>query len=83
MKIADSASKDDNTYGGGEIPPCTGLAPDALPEVQKLDLAENLQSGVSTQNALSGNAIKTNRSKVIDNEQLINNKYFPIVWKAT
>ena len=59
MKIADNASIDDNTHGGGEIPPCTGFAPDALPEVPKLDLAENLQSGVSTRNALSGNAFKT------------------------
>ena len=59
MKIADNASIDDNTHGGGEIPPCTGFAPDALPEVQKPDLAENLQSGVSTRNALSGSAIKT------------------------
>ena len=31
MKIADNASIDDITHGGGEIPPCTGLTPDALP----------------------------------------------------
>ncbi len=53
MKIADNASIDDNTHGGGEIPPRTGLTPDALPEVQEPVLAENLQSGVSTRNALS------------------------------
>lgn len=54
MKIADNASIDDNTHGGGEIPPCTGLTPDALPEVQEPVLAENSQTGVSTRNALSG-----------------------------
>lgn len=54
MKIADNASIDDNTHGGGEIPPCTGFAPDALPEVQEPVLAENSQTGVSTRNALSG-----------------------------
>lgn len=48
MKIADSTSTDDNTYGGGEKPPCTGLIPDVLPEVQKSVLEENSQTGVST-----------------------------------
>ena len=66
MKIADNASIDDNTHGGGEIPPCTRLTPDALPEVQEPVLAENLQSGVSTRNALSGNAIKTIKRKPKD-----------------
>ena len=51
MKIADNASIDDNTHGGGEIPPRTGLTPDALPEVQEPVLAENSQTGVSTRNA--------------------------------
>ena len=59
MKFADNASIDDNTHGGGEIPLCTGLTPDALPEVKKPVLAENLQSGVSTRNALSGRTRKT------------------------
>ena len=47
MKIADNASIDDNTQGGGEIPPLTWLTPDALPEVQMPVMAEDLQSGVS------------------------------------
>lgn len=51
MKIADNTSIDDNTHGGGEIPPRTGLTPDALPEVQEPVLAENSQTGVSTRNA--------------------------------
>ena len=59
MKIADNASIDDNTHGGGEIPPRTGLTPDALPEVQEPVLAENSQTGVSTRNALSGTDGKT------------------------
>ena len=50
MTIADNASIED-THGGGEIPPCTGLTPDALPEVPEPAKAENLQSGVSTRNA--------------------------------
>ena len=63
MKIADNASIDDNTHGGGEIPPRTGLTPDALPEVQEPVLAENSQTGVSTRNALSGSIIKTIKRK--------------------
>ena len=63
MKIADNASLDDNTYGGGEIPPRTGLIPDALPEVQKPAKAENLQSGVSTNNVPSGKVLKTIKRK--------------------
>lgn len=59
MKFADNASIDDNTHGGGEIPPCTGLAPDALPEVQVPVLAENSQTGVSTRNAQPVADIKT------------------------
>ena len=62
MKIADNASIDDNTHGGGEIPPRTGLAPDALPEVQSPE-AENSQTGVSTRNALPGSIIKTIKRK--------------------
>ena len=59
MKIADNASIDDNTHGGGEIPPCTGLTPDALPEVQEPVLAENSQTGVSTKNAQPVTDVKT------------------------
>ena len=54
MKFADNVSIDDNTHGGGEIPPRTGLTPDALPEVQEPILEENSQTGMSTRNALSG-----------------------------
>ena len=58
MTIADNASIED-THGGGETPPCTGLNPDALLEVPEPVTAENLQSGVSTRNALSGTDGKT------------------------
>ena len=54
MDAKKHASGDINTHGGGETPPCTGLTPDALPEVQESVLAENSQTGVSTRNALSG-----------------------------
>ena len=50
MKVVDNASEYVTPIGGGERPPCTGITPDALPEVQKPLLAENLQSGVSTNN---------------------------------
>ena len=63
MEIVDNTSEYVTPNGGGERPPCTGLTPDALPEVQKPVLAENLQSGVSTRNALSGNSIKTVKRK--------------------
>ena len=66
MKIADNASKDDNTHGGGEIPPRTGLIPDALLEVQEPVLAENSQTGVSTRNALLGSTLKTIKRKPKD-----------------
>ena len=63
MKFADNTSIDDNTHGGGEIPPRTGLIPDALLEVQEPVLAENSQTGVSTRNALLGSTLKTIKRK--------------------
>lgn len=48
-------SGDTNTSGGGESPPCVGLTPDALPEVQKPIAKENLQKGVSTKSVLTPN----------------------------
>ena len=54
MNVNEHTSGDIDTHGGGERPPCTGITPDALPEVQKPVLAENSQTGVSTRNALSG-----------------------------
>ena len=63
MIIADNASIDDNTHGGGEIPPRTGLTPDVLPEVQEPAKAENLQRGVSTNNVPSGKILKTIKLK--------------------
>lgn len=50
MNVNTHTSGDVDTHGGGERPPCTGLTPDALPEVQKPVLAENSQTGVSTRN---------------------------------
>ncbi|MDY5328830.1 MAG: UpxY family transcription antiterminator [Bacteroidaceae bacterium] len=63
MKFADNASIDGNTHGGGEIPPCTELTPDALPEVQEPVLVENSQTGVSARNALSDRTLKTIKRK--------------------
>ena len=57
MSVTKHALGDTNTCGGGLKPPSSGLAPDALPEVQKPVLEENSQTGVSTKNALSGKSI--------------------------
>lgn len=64
MKIVDNASTDDNTHGGGEIPPCIGLTPNVLPEVQGPVLAENSHTGVSTRNVLPGSTLKTIKRKL-------------------
>ena len=58
MNVKEHASDDIDVPGGGKSPPCTGLAPDVLPEVQKPVLAENKKTGVSTGNALSGAVTK-------------------------
>ena len=54
MNVAEHTSNEESTHGGGVNPPCTGLTPDALPEVQQPVLVENSPTGVSTKNALSG-----------------------------
>lgn len=54
MNIDVVASKDVDSQEGGQNLPCIGLASDAFPEVQKPVLAENSDTGVSTENALSG-----------------------------
>lgn len=66
MNVNEHTSGDIDTHGGGERPPCTGLTPDVLPEVQKPVLAENSQTGVSTRNALSGSTLKTIKRKPKD-----------------
>lgn len=45
MNVDEPASKNANTQGGGIEPPCTGLTPDVLPEVQKPITAENSHTG--------------------------------------
>lgn len=54
MNVVEHAFGDVNTCRGGEKPPGTGFIPDALPEVRRPAMAGNSQTGVSTQNALSG-----------------------------
>lgn len=44
----------DDINGGGKSSPRIGSIPDALPEVRKPPLAENSQTGVSTENAPPG-----------------------------
>ncbi len=53
MNVADSTSMDVNANGDGINSLCTGLIPDALPEVQDPVSVENSQTGVSTKNVLS------------------------------
>lgn len=57
MNVDYPASKNANTQGGGIEPPCTGLTPDVLPEVQKPITAENSHTGVSPRNAQSANKV--------------------------
>ncbi len=61
MNIADNTSMDVNNHGDNIISPCTGLAPDALPKVQKPFQAENSHTGVSTRNALSATTAKNHK----------------------
>ena len=51
MKVDEWTSKDGHTLGGGEFPPCAGLASSVLPEAQSVVSAESSQTGVSTKNA--------------------------------
>lgn len=59
MNVKKHAIDDIITHGGSEKPPCTGLAPDVLPEVQMPVLAEKSHGGVSTKNALLRTITKT------------------------
>ena len=63
MNVNEHTSGDMNTHGVGKRPPCTGLAPDVLPEVQKPVWAENSQTGVSIRYVLLGSALKTIKRK--------------------
>lgn len=67
MNIDEYASIDVNTHEGGNASPCTELTLDALPEVQKLFLAENSHTGVSTKNALSGTDRSPKKVPEVDN----------------
>lgn len=49
MKVDECVPTDAHTSGGGERPPCAGLASYALPEVQHAVSAESSHTGVSTQ----------------------------------
>ena len=52
MKIDEFTSPSVNTCGGGENPPCVGLASSVLPETRSAVAIESSQTGVSTKNAL-------------------------------
>lgn len=51
MHIDEWTSDDGHTLGGGEIPPCAGLASSVLPEAPGKVAAESSHTGVSTSNA--------------------------------
>ena len=51
MKIDEFTSSSVNTCGGGENPPCVGLASSVLPETRSAVAIESSQTGVSTRNA--------------------------------
>ena len=52
MKIDEFTSPSVNTCGGGENPPCVGLASSVLPETRSAVAIESSQTGVSTKCAL-------------------------------
>ena len=56
MKIDEFTSSSVNTYGGGENPPCVGLASSVLPETRSVVAIESSQTGVSTRNAHTSTA---------------------------
>ena len=66
MNIADNASDDAHTKGGGIIPPCTGIESDALPEVPMPFLAGNSHTGVSTRNVLPETFLKSNKKNAAE-----------------
>lgn len=57
MNIDNCTPEEVHTLGDGEQSPCTGLAPDVLPETQGSVSAKSSQTGVSTRNALSPTAL--------------------------
>ncbi|MGN0282074.1 MAG: UpxY family transcription antiterminator [Prevotella sp.] len=63
MNVTQHPSGDVNTHGGGEMPPCTGFTPDALPEIREPFSAENSQTGVSTRNVLSEESSMKKKAK--------------------
>ena len=65
MNIDELASKYANTHGGDIVPPCTGLTSDALPEVLKLTMVENSDTGVSTRNAHIASKSKAQKEEEI------------------
>lgn len=67
MNVVEHTLGDIDTHGGGERPPCTGFAPDALPEAQKPVLAESSQTGVSTKNGLCRTIVKAKKQAPVAN----------------
>ena len=63
MKVDEWTSNDGHTLGGGEFPPCAGLASNALPESQSSVPAEVSRKGVSTQCTLLTTRLKAQKER--------------------
>ena len=63
MKVDEWTSNDGHTLGGGEFPPCAGLASNALPESQSSVPAEVSRKGVSTQCTLLATRLKAQKER--------------------
>ena len=63
MKVDEWTSEDVHTSGGGEFPPCAGLASNALPEAQSTVSAESSQTGVSTRSVHIASKPKAQKEK--------------------
>lgn len=63
MKIDECTPENVHTVGGGETPPCAGLTPSVLPEVQSTISAVSSHTGVSTRNVHTGTTLKQQKQE--------------------
>lgn len=75
MKVDECTSEDVHTVGGGETPPCAGLASNALPEAQSTVSAESSQTGVSTRNAHIASKPKAQKEEEIPHWYVLRTTY--------
>lgn len=75
MNIAECIPGDIDVPRDGLPPPRIGFVSDALPEVRKPVMAENLQTGVSTKNALPGTSSINRKSASVSHWYVLRTTY--------